>query len=189
MRKLLSNIVDFLLKPRFRSGRHFLGKNIRIGSHTSITYSENCNVGDNVFIGQFNSIDGSVRVVLGCGVQLTNFISILNHSSHDSIRTLNSQYTDCSLQGELNYQNEVIIGDYTFIGPYSCIMPGTRIGKGCIVKAYSYVDGEFPNGVVIGGNPAKIIGSVWGRDKQILSNFPQLASNYMEVFGDNINRE
>lgn len=189
MQSLLSKIMDLFLRPRFRSGRRFSGKNIRIGSHTSITNSQNCNIGSDTFIGQFNSIDASVGVTLGCGVQLTNFISILNHSSHDAVRILNKNYSDLHLQRTLNYNGKVTIGDYTFVGPYSCIMPNTKIGKGCIVKAYSYVSGEFPDGVIIAGNPATIIATVWKRDEKLLAQFPQAAKEYRKIFCDSINRE
>ncbi len=52
---------------------------------------------------------------------------------------------------------EVFIGKDCFIGCNSLILKGTKIGDGCVVGAGSVVCGEFPNSVVIGGNPAKII--------------------------------
>ena len=55
-------------------------------------------------------------------------------------------------------QGKVNIGKYTFIGPHSTIMPNTTIGKGCIVSAYSYVKGNYPDFSIISGNPAKIVG-------------------------------
>ncbi|MEP5151427.1 acyltransferase, partial [Planktotalea sp.] len=50
----------------------------------------------------------------------------------------------------------VMIGANTWIGRGVFIGPGTRIGKDCIVAANSVVHGEFPDGVLIAGAPAKV---------------------------------
>lgn len=54
----------------------------------------------------------------------------------------------------------VLIGDNVFIGMNSIILMGSKIGNNCIVGAGSLVTGEFPDDVVIGGNPARIICSL-----------------------------
>ncbi len=72
------------------------------------------------------------------------------------------------------------IGDFTFVGPHSVIMPNTKIGKGCIVSAYSYVKGEFPDGVVISGNPATIIKNVAEIDESFLNEHPELKKEYLK---------
>lgn len=55
---------------------------------------------------------------------------------------------------------EIIIGDNCFIGCDSIILKGTQIGNGSVVGAGSVVSGNFPEDVVIAGNPAKIIKSL-----------------------------
>ena len=53
---------------------------------------------------------------------------------------------------------EVRIGDYTWIGMNSVILPGIELGPRTIVGAGSVVTKSFPKGYcVIGGNPAKLI--------------------------------
>jgi acetyltransferase-like isoleucine patch superfamily enzyme len=59
-------------------------------------------------------------------------------------------------------------------------MPGTRIGKGCIVQAHSYVQGDFPDFSIIGGSPAKVLGSLEQRDAATLKEYPLLHSTYMK---------
>lgn len=49
------------------------------------------------------------------------------------------------------------IGNNCFLGMNAIILPGTMIGNNCIVGAGSIVGGEYPDNVVIAGNPAKII--------------------------------
>ena len=65
-----------------------------------------------------------------------------------------------------------------FIGPHVTIMPDTHIGKGCIVSAYSYVKGDFPDFSIIAGNPAKVIGDTRTIDESFLKENPSLKSNY-----------
>ena len=51
------------------------------------------------------------------------------------------------------------IGDGCFIGANSIILKGTTLGRNCVVGAGSVVSGNFPDNVIIAGNPAKIIRS------------------------------
>lgn len=52
---------------------------------------------------------------------------------------------------------KTIIGDNVFIGVNSVVLMGTTIGNDVVVGAGSVVRGKIPDGVVIAGNPARII--------------------------------
>ncbi len=56
------------------------------------------------------------------------------------------------------YQGEIEIFDNVFIGAKSTIMYGVQIGPNAIVAANSVVTKSVPEGSVVAGNPAKIIG-------------------------------
>lgn len=52
---------------------------------------------------------------------------------------------------------KIIIEDWSYIGSGSIILPGVTIGKGSMVAAGSVVTKSVPPGVVVAGNPAKVI--------------------------------
>lgn len=58
----------------------------------------------------------------------------------------------------------VIVGDNVFIGADSILLKGVNIGRDSMVAAGSVVvRGDYPDGAILAGNPAKIIGSVYQR--------------------------
>lgn len=79
---------------------------------------------------------------------------------------------------------EILIGENTFIGCRSLILPGTVIGMNCIIGAGSVVKGRIPDNSVVIGNPAKIIGNVTDlgtkwllQHNVIITNGPSNTSN------------
>lgn len=52
---------------------------------------------------------------------------------------------------------EIHIGKNCFIGCNSIILKGTVLGDGCVVGAGALVSGQFEEGSVIAGNPAKVV--------------------------------
>jgi acetyltransferase-like isoleucine patch superfamily enzyme len=49
------------------------------------------------------------------------------------------------------------IGERCFIGARALIMPGVRVGDGCIVGAGSVVTRDVPPGCIAVGNPARVV--------------------------------
>lgn len=182
LKNRIHSAVYRLLSPKmlygYTNNGHFLA-GTRISNSTFIDHAKNLQVGDNVFIGHHNFIEASHKITIEEGCQITNFISIITHSSHLSIRLYGRHYTDfINHKGYIT--NSVSIGKYTFVGPFSLIMPGTVIGKGSLIQAYSYVKGEFPDFAILKGNPATIVGDTRELDAPYLKNFPELNSFYNE---------
>lgn len=61
----------------------------------------------------------------------------------------------------------IYIGDNSFIGARSTILPGTRIGNNVIIGACSVVKGIVSDDSIVIGNPAKVVGktSEWAEKK------------------------
>lgn len=72
---------------------------------------------------------------------------------------LNHNYEDISIpiseQGVKTM--DVYIGDKTWIGANSVLLPGIFIGKHCVIGAGSVVTKDVPSYSVVAGNPARII--------------------------------
>jgi acetyltransferase-like isoleucine patch superfamily enzyme len=51
----------------------------------------------------------------------------------------------------------VHVGDGSWVGAGSSLLPGTRLGKNTVVGTLSVVNGEFPDHAVIGPEPAKLL--------------------------------
>jgi len=180
-KKLKYKIFLKNIAPEILAYKDQLGNTIAQTGLSNVTHigdRSNFKVGQNVYIGHFNYIDCSKEVVIEDGCALSNYISILTHSSHNNIR-----FRGQSLGIEndiLLVKKPVFIGKFTYIGPHSVIMPGTKIGKGSIVAAYSFVSGKFPDYSIIKGNPAKVIGSTQDIDLPFLENHPEYKEFYFD---------
>ncbi|AUR51851.1 acyltransferase [Aquella oligotrophica] len=186
--QFLNLLNKYIAKPRMVLGYTsfdgtYLAKT-RISNTVDIVNPENLNIADNVFIGHYNILDASNRIMIGEGCQISNFISILTHSSHQSVRLYGKHYIPHNGRHKGYITGEVIIGKYTFIGAHSVIMPGSKIGKGSLVTAYSLVKGAFPDFAIIAGNPAQVVGDTRVKDSKLLNEYPELAEYYAEWAND-----
>ena len=59
-----------------------------------------------------------------------------------------------------HFAKEIVVGEGTFIGARASILPGSNIGKGCIIGACTVIKGEIPDYSIVIGNPSKIVGDV-----------------------------
>jgi len=162
--------------------RNFQGKkliNTRISSSAFLDHPKTLYLSDHIYIGHFSVIEASNTLIIEEGVQIGFHTVVATHSSHYSIRLYGKHYAN--FKDKIGYvKGEIRIGAYTFVGPYSLIMPGTNIGKGSIVAAYSQVKGNFPDYSIIAGNPAKIVGSTKEKDRQFLEKYPELNDFYYD---------
>jgi len=155
--------------------------NTRISNASHISNRSKIEIGSNVFIFHNVYIDGYKKVTLCDGVAIGHCCTLATHSAHQSLRLYGNAYINTpvsELKGLLS--GEIYIGNYTFVGPNCVIMPGTRIGKGCIVAAFSFVTGDFPDYSIIKGNPAVVIGNTKQLDEQFLNRYPELRATYFD---------
>jgi acetyltransferase-like isoleucine patch superfamily enzyme len=65
--------------------------------------------------------------------------------------------TDCTNLGSSTAFEPVVFEDEVWIGNRAIILGGTRLGRGCIVAAGSVVQGSFPAGSILAGQPAEAV--------------------------------
>lgn len=107
---------------------------------------------------KFDSVAYANKIEIGENTIISGSVLILVHdySIATAIRTIAPVK-----KGALpHFLKEVKIGNNCFIGIRSIILPGTTIGDNTIIGAGSVVKGNIPSGVIVAGNPAKIIKSI-----------------------------
>ncbi|WP_285060291.1 acyltransferase [Pedobacter ginsengisoli] len=90
-------------------------------------------------------------------ITIGNFVTIANgvkFITHDGAAGLMKDQ-----KGRRYYFNRITIGNNVFLGLDSIIMPGVKIENNVIVAAGSVVTKSIPEGSIVAGVPAKIIGS------------------------------
>lgn len=117
-------------------GLQSIGKGVKIGNRT--TFGNDC------FFGAAGGIEIGDDVVAG---QYIRFHSE-NHNYSDLTRLIREQ--GVTHQG-------IKIGNNCWIGAGAVFLDGSELGEGCVVGANAVVTKQFPDNVVIGGVPAKII--------------------------------
>lgn len=107
-------------------------------------------IGDNSGIGIKCVVPSDI--VIGANVLMGPQVYIFGGTTH----VFSNTDTPIRLQGRVKCK-PVIIGDDVWIGRQSIINQGRTILRGTIIAAASVVTKDFPEYVIVGGNPATII--------------------------------
>lgn len=98
-------------------------------------------------------------IKFGNNVVVATEAMFVNHDIiHEMLNNLPQQ-----IREGFEYQKHwdcIEIKDNVFIGARTMIMPGVTIGPNIVVAAGSVVTKDFSDGLVIGGNPARVIGKL-----------------------------
>jgi acetyltransferase-like isoleucine patch superfamily enzyme len=142
-----------------------LGQNVFLSDFINLY---GCRIGDNTKIGPFVEIQKNVVVGKNCKIQSHSFIcegvtiedeAFIGHG----VMFINDRYprstTDAgALQTEADWQVvSTVIQKGASIGSNATILCGVTVGEGAIVGAGSVVTKDVPSGVIVAGNPARII--------------------------------
>ncbi len=127
---------------------------------------------------------GLHRMGVGCSVQTNVSITdpaytVLGNNVHLSGCTLFGHDGSVNMLAKLlgrplDKVGPVILGDFVFVGHQAIVMPGVRIGDRCIVAAGAVVVSDVAEGTVVGGVPAKPIGTTAAMCERLMSEMDSL---------------
>ncbi|WP_186324477.1 DapH/DapD/GlmU-related protein [Microbacterium paludicola] len=90
-------------------------------------------------------------VTIGDGVTVSSDVLFITHDGAGWL------FRDRSTGDRAYRYAPISIGRDCFIGARAVLMPGVRVGDGSVIAAGSVVHRSVPAGVIVGGNPARII--------------------------------
>jgi acetyltransferase-like isoleucine patch superfamily enzyme len=107
-------------------------------------------IGDRCVIGRGSHLIGHWSIELGDDIQTGPYVYITdqNHGYEDPEVPVGLQATK---------ERPVRIGSGSWLGANAVILPGTELGRNCVVAAGAVVRGTFPDHTVVAGVPAKAV--------------------------------
>ena len=109
-------------------------------------------IGDGCLLGRGATVTAHCEIVIGDAVWMGDgvYITDQNHGWSDPDRPIGAQAQE---------PRPVHIGDGSWIGKGAVILPGASIGERCVVAAGAVVTAPVPDHTVVGGVPARVLGS------------------------------
>jgi len=137
-----------LCRNIFRKTGHRINiqRNVYFGKGNNISIGDNSGIGEDSILGQDDEIRIGNNVLIGPRLM----IFTQNHNFSDRTKLIREQGAT---------RKPVIIEDDVWIGARVTLLPGVTLGQGSVVAAGAVVTKSFPPYSVLGGVPAKIIGT------------------------------
>lgn len=166
---LFSLIAEIIMWLPFYSVRYIflkintnrLGSKSFIACNVDLRKPRNISIGNNVVVNKGVVLDGRggcLKVGDNTDIAQEAIIWTQTHEPNDDYHSLKNGAVD--------------IGSYVWIGCRAMIMPGLKIGNGAVVAAGSIVTKDVPEMTIVGGVPAKIIGTRKSQLKYKLNYHP-----------------
>lgn len=107
----------------------------------NVTIGEHCTIGDTCFL------DGRSGLTIKDCVNLGSHVRIYTRE-HD---------VQSPVFAETG--GPVVIDDYAWVASHAIVLPGVTVGRGAVVAAGAVVTSDVPPFAIVGGVPAKVIGT------------------------------
>jgi acetyltransferase-like isoleucine patch superfamily enzyme len=154
------SIICFPQTTIFNERYIHIGNSTMIGSHVALSAGmmpgQECvtdpvvRIGDRCLIGRGSGIVGHFLIDIGNDVWTGHYVYITdqNHGYEN---------VDIPISQQTQIERAVSIGDGSWLGAGTVVLPGARIGKHVAVGANSVVTGILPDYCVAVGTPARVI--------------------------------
>jgi UDP-2-acetamido-3-amino-2,3-dideoxy-glucuronate N-acetyltransferase len=142
-----------------------LGENVKIYAFVNLY---GCEIGDDTKVGTFVEIQKGARIGKRVKISSHSFICegvtiedevFIGHG----VMFINDKYPQATnVSGQLQTEDDwvcipTVIKRRASIGSNATILCGVSVGEGAIVGAGSVVTHDIPDGVIVAGNPARVI--------------------------------
>ncbi len=154
------SIICFPQTTIFNEQYIHIGNSTMIGSHVALSAGmmpgQECvtnpvvRIGDRCLIGRGSGIVGHFSIVIGNDVWTGHHVYITDQN-HDY------KNVDVPISQQTQIERAVYIGDGSWLGAGTVVLPGAQIGKHVAVGANSVVTGILPDYCVAVGAPARVI--------------------------------
>ena len=122
-------------------------------------------IGENLYVqGVPNFGSEPFLIEIGNHVTLAEGVSFINHGGDARVTKRIEKYKDGRNFGRIK------IGNNTFIGKGTILMPGISIGNNCIIGSLSVVSSSVPDNSVYAGTPVKFICTIDEYGERLLKN-------------------
>lgn len=145
------------------------GKNLHLGIGTIIDSPYGLEIGDNVYIGKYCTVE--ISGVIGNYVLIANNVGLVGRYDHDHscvgvpIRVA-PWIKEMSYYGK-GKESRLIIEDDVWIGYGAIILSGVKICKGAIIASGTVVTKDVERYSIVAGNPSCVIGKRFKSDEDI----------------------
>jgi maltose O-acetyltransferase len=115
-----------------------------------------CDYGMNIFLGERVFFNFDCVILDVCEVRIGDFVFVgPGVHIYTAVHPLEAE-----LRRTQEFGKPVVIGNDVWLGGGAIICPGVTIGDRSVIGAGSIVTKDVPSGVVVAGNPAKVIRSL-----------------------------
>ena len=135
-----------------------VGTDVTIQTPFKVTYGTHLHIGSHVFINYgADFLDGG-DIRIGSRVMIGPEVKIFS-GNHSLLPEERMKIVDGKMQ-LISKAEPVEIGDDVWICGNATICPGVKIGNRAVIAAGAVVTKDVPEGVLVGGNPARLIKKV-----------------------------
>ncbi len=144
----------------YSSEKIILGDCVKIGAFSNLNstshfskYGKGLKMGNNSAIGDYTHFGAAGGIEIGDDVIMGSYISFHseNHNYEDTTKLIREQGVT---------SKGIKLGNNIWVGAKVTFLDGCQVGNNSVVAAGAVVSGVFPDNVVLGGVPAKILKSI-----------------------------
>lgn len=133
---------------------NYIGRSVEIGTNGTIIIGDNTSIQDRCIL--LEDIEIGKNCIFAPNVYISSGRHYFDHKPNLYIKDQDALVANDPLLSK-QHSRKVIIGDDCWLGINSVIMPGVKIGRGCVIGANSVVTHDIEPFSVVGGIPAKVL--------------------------------